>query len=169
MRLRTLFGLVTLICGSATAESVPSDIPAEMASWLKSYATSRRTFDGKTPDYFPDATRMAEGQLGTETAAALLFTLEGVRGGTDHLQYLSVFWKRGGHYVFCCSHRVGGKGIGDVETVAISGDTVRLSGKQYVPGTDAMCCPSRPYATDMAVVGSKLVDKRASNNRWRGP
>jgi hypothetical protein len=159
MRPRALISLISLLSGSAIAQSVAAQLPTEVASWLKSYAASRTTFDHKSPHFYADATEIVEGRLDAESATALVFTLEGVRGGNDYLQYLSVFWNRGGHHVFCCAERVGGKGIGDVAAITISEGAIHLSGKQFVPGSDAMCCPSRPYTRDLTVVGSKLVVK----------
>ena len=168
MKHRAFLGLVLMLCLSAIAQTVASGIPDEVTAWLKSYVASRTNFDGG-PVPYPESPTLVEGELGTDGAAALVFTLGAIRGGTDHLQYLAVFWKRNGHYVFCCSRRVGGKGIGSVESVTFQGRAIRLSGNQFVPGTDAMCCPSKPYVRDIAIRGSKLVDARASNNRWRGP
>jgi hypothetical protein len=169
MKLCALLGLIAMFCGSAIAQPEAPAIPDEVTAWLKSYVASRTNFDGG-PVPYPESPTLVEGQLGTGSAAALLFTLGAIRGGTDYLQYLAVFRKHSGHYVFCCSRRVGGKGIGSVESVTIQGSVIRLSGNQFVPGADAMCCPSKPYVRDMSVRGSKVVDAApASNNRWSGP
>jgi hypothetical protein len=132
-------------------------VPGDVMTWLKDYAASQRTFDGKTTQY-PDMPTIVEGQLNGAAAAALLFDFDNITGGGNSLQYLALFWKRGDHYVFCCSHRVGGTRMGAVKAVTFSGDKLHVSGNFYVPGKDAECCPSKPYVTDLAVAGSTLVD-----------
>jgi hypothetical protein len=159
---RTL-GLVSL---AATSSLGAADIPADIDSWLKSYAASTSTADPKPAQYYADTTAIAEGAVGTEPATAILFTLEGIRGGNDYLQFMGLFWNRPDHHEFCCVARVGGKGIGNVDSLKIEGGLIRLSGLLFIKGVDAMCCPSKPYVTDMTVAESKLVVlSRTSNNR----
>ena len=165
-----LFGLVSMTCAGAVAQPRADSVPPEVTSWIKGYATSLKSPEGTLPYYYPDATRLAKGALGSEPATAVVFTLEGFSGGNNYVQYLTVFWKRGGHYVYCCTQRVGGKGIRSVETVAFSGGKVQIGGKEYVSGTDPMCCPSKPYTEEFAEVNSQLAETaRTSNNHWRGP
>jgi hypothetical protein len=73
----------------------------------------------------------------------MLFTVEGVRGPDDWLQYVATFWYRGGNYLFCCVHRVGGKGLQLINELSVEPDRVILGGNTY-RSTDAVCCPSRP-------------------------
>jgi hypothetical protein len=157
MKLCAPLCLITLVCASALAQRVGAAIPDELTAWAQKYAASRKAGDGRTVDYYADGTMVSEGRLGGELAAALVFTLEGIATPNDYQQFLSVFWKRSGQFVFCCSRRVGGKGDRSVEKVQISGDSVRLDGKQYVPSTDALCCPSKSYVQRIKVEGPQLV------------
>ena len=169
MNLCARFGVVVLSGVTAAAEPETTQIQKDLAAWVQTYAASQKSFQGSPSRYYPDATKTAEGQLNGEAAAAIVFTLEGIRAGNDYLQYLGLFWKRGVHYALCCSRQIGGKGIRSVEEVSFAGDTIRLSGKEYVPGTDPMCCPSKPYIAEIRVQDAQLVDVQASNNRWSGP
>jgi hypothetical protein len=158
MKLCALLCLTTLLCASAPAQLVGGAIPAELTTWVQKYAASKRADDGRAVDYYADGTLISEGRLGGEAAAALVFTLEGISTPNDYQQFLSVFWKRSGRFVFCCSRHVGGKGDRSVEKVEISLASVRLEGKQYIPSTDATCCPSRSYVQRIIVDGPRLVD-----------
>ena len=146
----------------AAAEPSGPPVPKEVAAWIRTYASSQAA-GGRAPTYYPGGTKIAQGRLGNKSTAAIVFTLEGVGGGNNYSQYLAVFWKRGAHYVYCCSRLVGGKGIRSVEQVALRGTSIRIGGKDYVPGADPMCCPSKPYTTDLAVENAQLVELRASN------
>jgi hypothetical protein len=170
MKLGVLFSLVAMTSVSAAAQLKGDALPDEVGSWIRGYAVSLKSREGVVPSYYPGGTLMAEGILVESPAAAVVFTLEGFEGGNNYTQYVAVFWKRGGHYVYCCSQRGGGQGFRTVERVALSGGNVQLSGKENVPGTDPMCCPSKPFAAEMTVANSKLVESaRTSNNRWNGP
>jgi hypothetical protein len=158
MKLCAPLCLTTLLCAGALAQRVGGAIPDELTAWAQTYAASKTADSGRTVDYYADGTMVSEGRLGGEVAAALVFTLEGIATPNDYQQFLSVFWKRSGHFVFCCSRHVGGKGDRSVEKVEISGDTVRLEGKKYVPSTDPMCCPSKSFVQRINVDGPQLVD-----------
>jgi hypothetical protein len=148
----------TLLSAAALAQPSGEAIPGELTAWVKSYAATRKAADGGAVNYYEAGTLLAQGQLGGEKAAAIVFTLEGIQSPNGYQQFLGVFWQRGGHYAFCCSRRVGGKGDRSVERLRFLGGSVHLSGKQYVPASDALCCPSKSYAQTFAVRGSELVD-----------
>ena len=162
VKIRVLISLVVMTSMSAFAQ--PKSIPGEVESWIQGYAASQKSRAGVVPYYYPDGTRMAEGILVGEPATAVVFTLEGYERGSKYRRYLAVFWKRRGHYAYCCSQLVGGSGVRMVEEVAILSETVRLSGKLDV---DA---PNSTYTAEFIIVNSQLVQSpRTSNNRWRGP
>ena len=167
MKRSLLLGLVVLNAGLA-GEPSGSPVPKEVATWIQRYAVSQ-TSNGIAPTYYPGGTMMAEGRLGSQAAAVVVFTLEGAGGGNNYSQYLAVFWKHGNQYVYCCSRHVGGKGIRSVERVSLPGASIRLGGKDYVPGKDPMCCPSRAYSDDLAVRDAELVELGASDTGSRGP
>ncbi len=152
-----------------TSEPAAGTIPDDIASWLETYVASRETFNGGVVHY-PQSVQFVEGDLGDQPAGLVLFSLEGIRGGTDYLSYLALFFKRQGKFVFCCLRRAGGKGTRSVDDFNFKDPGIRISGKEFVPGKDAMCCPSKPYSMDLVVASGQLVEKRrASNNRSRGP
>jgi hypothetical protein len=164
MKLYAPLCLTTLLCAGALAQRVGGAIPDELTAWAQTYAASKTTVAGRTVDYYADGTMMAEGRLGGQVATALVFTLEGISTPNDYQQFLSLFWKHGAHFVFCCSRRVGGRGDRSVEKVQISADTVLLEGKQYIPSTDALCCPSKSYVQRIKVDGPQLVDAPRRSN-----
>jgi hypothetical protein len=164
MKLCALLCLTTLLSARAPAQRVGGAIPAELTAWAQTYAASKTAVAGRAVDYYADGTMMSEGRLSGMVAAALVFTLEGISTPNDYQQFLSVFWKRSGHFVFCCSRHVGGKGDRSVGKVEISGDTVRLEGKQYIPSTDALCCPSKSYVQRIILDGPQLVDAPRRSN-----
>jgi hypothetical protein len=153
---------------AGTSEWV-SAVPKDVMAWLKGYVATQKTFDGKSVLY-PEMPTIVEGMLDGVPSAAVLFNLENITGGGDSVQHLAVFWKRGEHYIFCCSHRVGGTRAGSVKEVTFSEHSLRLTGHMFVPEKDAECCPSKPYVVDVAVMDSKLVDApRTSKKQPRDP
>jgi hypothetical protein len=139
-------------------------VPEDMAVWLEAYVASRSSFDGGIVPY-PDSAKFIEGSAFAKPANGLLFNLEGIRGGNEYTEYIAVFWKRHAQNVFCCLLRVGGKGIGNVEEVAIDDRGVHLRGKKFILGKDAYCCPSEPYARTLRIVDSRLVDASSPSNK----
>ena len=152
MSVRTIFVVLALASIAATFVQGAEQLPDDIDSWLRSYTASTSTAVPRPVPYNADVTAMAEGTVSAEPATAVLFTLEGVRGGTDYLQYLGLFWNRRGHHVFCCVAQVGGKGIGDVDSIKMVGGLIRLGGFLFVEGVDAMCCPSKPYVADLSLI-----------------
>jgi hypothetical protein len=164
MKLGALFCFSTLASAAALAQRSGEEIPGELTAWIKPYAATQTAADGGAVSYYAAGTMLSEGQLGGKKTAAIVFTLEGIQTANGYQQFLSVFWQREGHYVFCCSRTVGGRGDRSVERIRISGESVRLGGKQYVPASDALCCPSKSYVQTIAVRGLKLVDAATQSN-----
>ena len=54
---------------------------------------------------------------------------------------------------------LGGKGERQADDVAITNQTIIITGKYY-SADDAMCCPSLPYESTFLVVDGKLVEKK---------
>jgi hypothetical protein len=161
---RLIFCLLAVALASPTlaatfsADADDSTVPADVATWLEAYVASRETFEGGIVHYPHHGAHFVEGDLGNRPAGLLLFGLEQIRGGTDWLQYLVVFWKRHGQFVFCCVRRVGGKAYRSVEEFDFSDRGVRLTGKTWVSGKDAMCCPSKPFEVYLTVKDSMLAE-----------
>jgi len=81
---------------------------------------------------------------------AALYTLEGVRGGTDWLQYIAVFTRSPRGLQPLGAIRVGGKGLRVVKFKAYEKGILELSTLNY-SSADALCCPSVPGVTHIAV------------------
>jgi len=85
-----------------------------------------------------------------------------VRGGDDWLQYVATFWFRGGNYLFCCVHRVGGMGLQLFNELSLEPDRVILRGNTY-RSTDAPCCPSKPMTLRLELERRKLIELHGAN------
>ncbi len=81
---------------------------------------------------------------------AALYTLEGVRGGTDWLQYVAVFTRSPTGLQSLDPIRVGGKGLRVVKFKAYEKGILELSTLNYSQ-SDALCCPSVPGVTHIIV------------------
>ena len=85
-----------------------------------------------------------------EGRIAVLYTIEGVRGGTDWLQYLVVFVSSGQGILPENAVRVGGKGIRSIEGIeSFRAGVVSLLTRNYNK-SDALCCPSVPGVLKLA-------------------
>jgi hypothetical protein len=153
--LATLVALLAAVQAAAAPASIT--VPHEVDAWRMSFAASQHTYNRAHAFSPPDATQFALGRLADKPVAVMLFTLEGVRGPADWLQYVATFWFRGGNYLFCCVHRVGGKGLQLINDLRVEPDRVILSGNTY-RSTDALCCPSKPVTLRLALERRRLVE-----------
>src|SRR6202142_34077 len=150
-----LAALFTALPGFAAPASI--GVPHEIDAWRASFVASQHTYNHARALSPPDATQFALGRLSDKPVAVMLFTVEGVRGPADWLQYVATFWSRGGNYLICCVRRVGGKGLQLINDLHVEPDRVILSGKTY-RATDAVCCPSKPGMQPPALGGRRLVE-----------
>ncbi len=152
-----LLGAGVWIAATAAAAQPSVDLPHEVDAWRARFVASQRTFDGRRPYFVEDTAKFVVGHIEQRPVAALLFTLEGVRGTDDWQQYTAVFWSSAGHYLYCCVQRVGVKGTRLLDDIGIVDDRVRVSGKAYA-ATDAPCCPSLPLQVRFALVRHRLTE-----------
>ena len=166
--------LAFVLAGSAYATE-DLELPPEVNRWLHGYISRHKTFDGR-PLLFTDARAISliHGDLDGDGKddVAVLFSVDGVRGGTDWVQYVAVFLRDAKGMRYCCMERVGCKGGAAVESSAIEAGRVILRGKAFVPGVDAYCCPSQAWETALKLSKLKpvrLVIDRPSNFQLEGP
>lgn len=160
-----LVGLAALLATvQVQAAAAPSSIavPHEVDAWRLSFTASEHTYNRAHAFSPSDATQFALGRLADKPVAVMLFTVEGVRGHADWLQYVAAFWFRGGNYLFCCVHRVGGKGLQLINELHMEPDRVMLVGNTY-RSSDAVCCPSKPMALRLALDRRRLVELGATH------
>ncbi len=154
-----LAALLATLLATLPAAAAPASIavPHEVDDWRASFVASQHTYNRARALYSPDATQFVLGRLADKPVAVMLFTVEGVRGPEDWLQYVATFWYRGGNYLFCCVRRVGGKGLQLVNDLSVEPDRVILSGNTY-RSSDAVCCPSMPVKMRLALERRRLVE-----------
>ncbi len=146
----------------AAAAPVSIGVPHEVDEWRAKFIAQQHTFDHQRALYSPDSTQFVLGRLADKPVAVMLFTVEGVRGSDDWLQYVATFWFRGGNYLFCCVHRVGAKGLQLFNELSVEPDRVILNGNAY-RNTDALCCPSKPVTLRLELARRKLVELHGAN------
>ena len=156
--------LVLLLATLPANAGAGIELPASIVSWLDAHVASMRTANGQQMPRL-ELPQFVEGQIGGKPAGLLRYTLEGVRGGTDYLEYVAVFWKVSGNFKFCCTKQVGGKGLNSIEKVSFLGNGLVLTGMQFVPGKDAMCCPSRPFQSTLVVQDGELIEVGPPSNK----
>jgi hypothetical protein len=159
---RTLLGAlagVAALFAALPAAAAPASlaVPYEVDTWRASFVASQHTYNHARAHASPDATQFVIGRLADKPVAVLLFTVEGVRGPGDWLQYLATFWFRGGNYLFCCVRRIGGKGLQLINELGIEPDRVILGGNTY-RSSDPVCCPSLPFKLRLALERRRLVE-----------
>ena len=135
------------------ADSHYQGLDAPLETWIK-----RHTAETRGQEY-PEFRKSASGDLnadGTEDFA-VVYTLEGVRGGTDWLRFLAVFLRQGQKVIYLDHLLVGGKGIRGANAVRIEDQVIKLNIREYQV-TDALCCPSKPGIARFILKGGQLVE-----------
>ena len=135
----------------------------DIADWLWNNSKNKNTDSGEPAGYYPEYDEFIIGDVTEQKGdIAVAFTLEGLRGGTDWLRYIAVFRRstedNGKGHDFCCSYQIGGKGIASDEKVEIQHGEIVVSGKAFVEGKDAYCCPSKPMTLRLKVLDERLVE-----------
>jgi hypothetical protein len=148
-----------LACFGDESGSRATQLPAEVDAWLRTRFATVRTIFGEGEE-LPSAETLigvsAQLQPDPVDDFALLYPVEGERGGTDWAQYLAVFLRHNGKLKFCWELRLGEKGGILIEALYLDGGTLHLSGKEFVPGEDAYCCPSKPWTATVRVDRGRL-------------
>jgi hypothetical protein len=159
------------LCKAIWAEATYPDV----GDWLYWNAHKQKSDDGGAVGYYPEHNEYVTGPLDATAIPYLIvaFTLEGQRDGNDWLRYVAVFTPSSDpnnhEHSFCCIYQIGGKGIASEEKMEIRDNEIVISGRAFVPGKDAMCCPSQPMTLRVKLVEGKLVEdsemKPAKNNK----
>jgi hypothetical protein len=147
-----------LVPGAALAAG-GADLPHDIDAWRQGFIARQHTYDGHRPLYAQDSSDLEYGRLSDKRVAALLFTLQGVRGREDWEQYVAVFWQSGGHFLFCCQRHIGGKGERLMKSLAFEGDLLGVHGLAYT-ASDPPCCPSAPRALRLRLSHRALSEVR---------
>ena len=151
------FLMSAVIAGAAESERLPEPVGA----WLSGYVRSQKAFNGQPlTDSDVEVIATAHGDLNADQLEDLAFLLStyGLRGANDSIQHLVVFLRDGSGLTYCCMKKVGERSGVTLGSISIAGNSVLLSGKEFVPGQDAYCCPSRSWKGRVRLNGSTLSD-----------
>lgn len=146
----------------ALAAPVPAQEGIDDAAidrWIKAHADRSKGAEHR------NSRRAVIGDLDADglSDVAVLYTIEGTKAqaGDFLLRYLAVF-RRGGNGLEYEVHRlVGGKGIREVNRVAILKGIIVLESLEYQP-RDPVCCPSRPERWRYRLRGRELMEVKSA-------
>ena len=109
---------------------------------INTFIAAQERKEGATE--YEEARSIVRGDLngdGNEDAVAL-YTLEGMSGTNQYVQYLAVFINRRGRLRYATHQVAGGKNEKEIDSVLIKDGKIYLQTKEYLPA-DASCCPSK--------------------------
>ena len=149
--------LVALGGEAASAEAPPPAWQGYANAWIASHALRVK---GKAPK---DTRKTCEGDLNGDGRGdvVVIYSIEGVGGGTDWTQYATVLTSTPQGFGASTPKEVGGKSVRAVGGCSIAGTTIALDLKTYGP-KDESCCPSVPGKATYRFEKSGLVDVPAS-------
>lgn len=113
----------------------------------------------------PEDIRSAHGKLGATDATAVLFVLE---KDMRWEQYLAISWKTETG-IAVAYRKVGGKAFRFGNSVYVERNAVKISGRTYEEGKDAMCCPSKPFRAYFHIRDGRISAGRVLTSQSTGP
>lgn len=90
---------------------------------------------------------------------AILYTIEGMGGGNNHVQYLAVFARAKGRLGYLTHAAIGGKLNRSVELKSITNNVILFETLSY-RANDPSCCPTRKGSAKFVLKGKKLRELR---------
>ena len=109
---------------------------------------------------YREARHILRGDLNKDGVAdvAVLYTLEGMGGGNNYVQYLAVFVRQNGELVAAAHAPVGGKLQRDVTLEAIRDNLIICKTLSYAKN-DPACCPTKKGSARFALVDGTLKEQ----------
>jgi hypothetical protein len=106
---------------------------------------------------YPDARKVIAGDLNHDGTPdmVVLYTIEGMGGGNNYVQYLAVFVRLKGRLDHLAHTEVGGKLNRSVELKSIKNNVVFCTTLGYGP-KDPSCCPTRKGTARFVLAGKKI-------------
>jgi hypothetical protein len=91
--------------------------------------------------------------------AIVFFTIEGMNGGNNYDQYLTVLKGQASGFLLLDTALVGGgaKGAASYELPAVKERRITIQRTEYA-NEDSRCCPSKKSSITLVLQGSKLVE-----------
>ncbi len=160
MRMLVMTVAVVAFLWVGAAERARGQAPAPWQgfanAWIASHA---QRVKGKAPK---EARKSCEGDLNGDGHAdvVVVYGIEGVDGGNDWTQYVTVLTSTQQGYGATLPKEVGAKTVREVGGCTIAGTTVTLDAKTYGP-KDPSCCPSVPGKVELTFAKGALVEASA--------
>lgn len=146
--------LAVVLCASCSASFAQSDT-AVINKFISAQAAKESASE------YEDARKVVTGDLNHDGVpdTAVLYTIEGMDGSNNYIQYLAVFLQTKKGLVYAAHEPVGGKNHRDVDLTSISNGLINLNTVNYAP-KDPSCCPTIKGRTTYALAGGVLREKR---------
>ena len=146
--------LAVVLCASCSASFAQSDT-AVINKFISAQAAKESASE------YEDARKVVTDDLNHDGVpdTAVLYTIEGMNGSNNYIQYLAVFLQTKKGLVYAAHEPVGGKNHRDVDLTAISNGLINLNTVNYAP-KDPSCCPTIKGRTTYALAGGVLREKR---------
>ena len=151
--------LAIVLCATCSASFAQSDTAA-IDKFISAQATKLAGSE------YEDARKVVTGDLNHDGVpdTAVLYTIEGMNGSNNYIQYLAVFLQTKKGLVYAAHQPVGGKNHRDVDLTSISNGLINLNTVNYAP-KDPSCCPTIKGRTTYALAGGVLREKRQGSRR----
>jgi hypothetical protein len=123
-------------------------------AWIASHA---QRMHGQAPR---ELRKSCEGDVNRDGHGdvVVIYTVEGVGGGNDWTQYVTVLTSTPQGYGASLPKEVGKKGVRAAASCTVVGGSVELAVKTWA-AADAACCPSVPGKTTLAFVSGGLSEE----------
>src|SRR5258705_2747961 len=146
--------LAIVLCAPCSASFAQSD-SAVINKFISAQAGKESASE------YEDARKVVTGDLNHDGVpdTAVLYTIEGMNGSNNYIQYLAAFLQTKKGLVYAAHEPVGGKNHRDVDLTAISNGLINLNTVNYAP-KDPSCCPTIKGRTTYALAGGVLREKR---------
>lgn len=151
--------LAILLCVSSPASpSQNSD-----ADVINKFISSQEALLGG--EEYGEARKIMAGDLNHDGIAdlAVLYTIEGMGGGNNHVQYLAAFARVKGRLVHITHAAIGGKLNRSVDLKSIRNNVIFFQTLAY-RAKDPSCCPSKKGTARFVLIGNKLKEITNSSN-----
>jgi hypothetical protein len=147
--------LIILLCISSSASPSQDPDTAVVDSFIASQA---KRLGGEE---YGEARKVVAGDLNHDSKpdSAILYTIEGMGGGNNHVQYLAVFARAKGRLGYVTHAAVGGKLNRSVELKGITNNVILFETLSY-RANDPSCCPTRKGTAKFVLKGKTLRELR---------
>lgn len=153
-----LVGLIFLFYSSASFDCLSQTVkPSQTVKRVINSFIAKQEKSTSGQEY-REGRKLLDGKLNNFKVVAVIYLIEGIVGQGNSSQFLAVFAKENGKFVYKSQAQVGGIGIRFANFNSINEDNIiKLDTEEYL-ASDALCCPSGKGKIQYAFVGSKLIE-----------